>query len=308
MKGHRWGILMASPKIHQADPPSVELRVGASPAAWGGFTPLPRLLEGSKRLFAGLSIVILILVWGTACAPRQLKPVASVDPAPFLEAVNSRRVAFESGLSGSLELAFKNREQHFNSKVYIVAYPDGRFRLEIPGPFGGTHLIMASDNAEILAFYPGEGKAYRSTVDGRSINPHLPFPLPIDPSMLPAMIMGVFPEGGHTTGAQAHLMDSGEKQLQTTVGAYHGELQYTYLFGKGSGNRLRQVAVKGEGMEVSVRTARDNGNLPRDFTITLTEGVLKGEWDSVALFRGDETDLWLHFPDSVPITDLEAPP
>ncbi len=257
-----------------------------------------------RRYYWG-AIIVLLVAWGTACAPRQIKPVAAIDPAPLLEKIYTRRMAFEQGLSGTVELVFYGKKR-FNGKVYIVAYPDGRFRLEVPGPFGGTHLVMASDNTEILAFYPGENRAFRSVVDGKSINPHLPFPLPVDPTILPAMIMGVFPEGGRTTGAEAHLMDSGEKRLQTA--AADGRFQYTYFFGKGSDNRLRQVMVRGEDMEVSVRTFMDNGHLPRDFTITLTEGILKGKWDSVTSFKGNGADLWPRLPDSVPVTDLEASP
>ena len=118
--------------------------------------------------------------------------------------------------------------------------------------------------------------------------------------------MGVFPGSDDRSGAQAHLMDSGEKQL--LIAAADGGLQYTYLFGKGSDSRLRQVTIRGENMEVSVRTFGDNGHLPRDFTITLTEGILKGEWDSVAPFKGDGAALWPRLPDSVAVTDLEASP
>ena len=262
--------------------------------------------NSSNRLFARLSIVIVLLVaWGTACAPRQIKPVSAIDPAPLLERINTRQIAFEQGLSGTLELAFYGKKR-FNGKAYIVAYPDGRFRLEVPGLFGGTHLVMASDNTEILAFYPGKSRAYRSVANGRSLNPHLPFPLPVDPARLPALIMGVLPGSSDLSGAQAHLMDSGEKQLQ--IAAADGGLQYTYLFGKGSDSRLRQVTIRGEDVEVSVRTFGDNGHLPRDFTITLTEGILKGEWDAVAPFKGDGSVLDLHLPDFIQITDLEASP
>ncbi len=243
---------------------------------------------------------------GTACAPRQIKPVAIIDPAPLLEVVNARRMAFEKGLSGNLELAFKKGKQRFKGKVYIVAYPDGQFRLEVPGTLGSTLLVMASDNQEILAFYPGENRAFRSAVDGRSINPHLPFPLPVDPTMLPALIMGVFPEVSSASGAEAHLMDSGEKLLQT--GSGDTGLQFTYLFAKGPGDNLRKITIRGKDLEVSVHTRLKPDHLPRDFNLTLVDGVLKGEWDSVAPFGGDMADLKLRLPKSVTVTDLEASP
>ena len=263
--------------------------------------------NSSKRHFARLSIaIILFMAFGTACAPRQIKPVAAIDPAPLFEVVNTRQMAFEKGLSGSLELTFRNDKKRFKGRVYIVAYPDGRFRLEVPGTLGSTLLVMASDNREILAFYPGENRAFRSAVDGRAINPHLPFPLPVDPTILPALIMGVFPEGHDASGAEAYLMDSGEKLLQT--GSGDSGLQFTYLFDKGPGDSLREITIRGRDMVVSVRTHLKPDHLPRDFNLTMAEGVLKGEWDSVAPFGGDEANLGLRLPESIPVTDLEASP
>ncbi len=258
----------------------------------------------SKRLFARLTVIILTMALGTACAPRQVKLVALIDPAPLLEVVNARQLAFEKGLSGSLELSFKNSKQRFKGRVYIVAYPDGRFRLEVPGTLGSTLLVMANDNREILAFYPGEKRAYRSTVTGRSINPHLPFPLPVDPTLLPALIMGVFPGDDGVSVAEAHLMDSGEKLLQTV--SRDTGLQFTYLFDKGPGHSLRKITVRGREFEVTVHTRRKSDHLPLDFILTLAEGVLKGEWDSVKPFGGDEAAIKLHLPESVSVTDLEA--
>ena len=252
-------------------------------------------------------MVLMLLVIGTAaCAPRQIKPVALIDPAPLLEVVNARQIVFEKGLSGSLDLSFKNGKQRFNSRVYIVAYPDGRFRLEIPGFLGDTYLVMVSDNNEILAFYPGQSKAFRSSVDGRSLNPHLPFPLPVDPTRLPALLMGVFSGSDHPADVEAHLMDSGEKLLRTVSG--DTGMQYNYLYDKGNSARLRKITIRGKGVEVTVRTASEPNHLPQDFDITLPEGVLRGEWDSVAPFEGDRTVLELPLPASVTVTDLEISP
>ena len=166
------------------------------------------------------TIIVLITLLAAGCAPRLIKPVGLTDPVPLLEVVNTRSLILEKGLSGTLELTFKNPQRHFNSRAYILAYPDGRFRLEIPGLLGGTVLVMVNDGREILAFYPGENRAFRSTVDGRSINPHLPFPLPVDPAILPALIMGVTPPGdGDTVSrARAWLLESGKRLLLTEPG------------------------------------------------------------------------------------------
>jgi hypothetical protein len=243
---------------------------------------------------------------GAGCAPRQIRPVADIDAAPLLETLNSRRKAFERGLSGTLDLTFQDGEDRFGSRAYIVAYPDGPFRLEVPAPLGGTALVMTSDNSEILAFYPGKGKAFRSAVDGVSMTPHIPFGLPLDPSMLPSLIMGVFPGGGPPVSPRAYLMDSGQMLLQ--VGWEDNDLQYTYLFDGGPDFRLRSITIRGQGLEVLLKTFQGSDDLPLDFTITLADGALKGQWDSVSAFSGRETDLDLRLPDGVPVTDLEASP
>jgi hypothetical protein len=250
------------------------------------------------------TITVLIVLLAAGCAPRMFKPVGLVDPVPLLEVVNTRRLTLEKGLSGTLELAFKNHERRFNSRVYIVAYPDGRFRLEIPGLLGGTILVMVNDGREILAYYPGENRAFRSAVDGRSINPHLPFPLPVDPTLLPALIMGVTPPGDTVSGARAWLLESGERLLLTEPGK--SGLRYRYLFNRGAENALREITVRGNDMEVSIGTREGARYLPREFEITLAEGVLKGQW--VEPFGGNETVLDLNLPVHVPVTDLEASP
>lgn len=251
-------------------------------------------------------IIILLTALGTACAPRQIKPVAVMDPAPLLDAVYTRNETLERGLSGILELAYKDGKQRFNGKVYIVAFPDGRFRLEVPALLGGTLLVMASDRVEIFAYYPGEGKAFRSKVDGRSLNPYLPFPLPVDPTMLPALIMGALPDSDAPSDAEAWLMDSGEKLLRITPS--DSGLQFGYLFARGRVDRLREITILGWDLKVLVRTGPDPDYLPGDFDLALSEGVLKGEWDSVSPFGGDEEALGLRIPDHVPVTDLEALP
>lgn len=252
------------------------------------------------------TLVVLILAVLAGCAPRQIKPVSAVDPVPLLEKINTRRTAFEKGLSGSLDLSYADGKHRYSSRVYIVAYPDGPFRLEIPAPLGGTAMVMVSDNEEILAYYPGEGKAFRSRVDGRSINPYLPFPLPLDPSMLPSLIMGVSPPGTSATAASAWLMDSGEKLLKVRW-ADKG-LQSTYLFGKGPDRGITEITTQGDRLKVSLDTMPGDSELPEDFTIALADGVLKGQWDSVAPFTGNAAVLELRLPANVPITDLEALP
>lgn len=254
----------------------------------------------------GIVIIALTTVLGAACAPRQIKPVAATDPAPLLNAVRMRESTLDRGLSGTLELAYKNGRERFKGSVYIVAYPDGRFRLEVPAPLGGTFLVMTSDSKEILAFYPGRNRAFRSEVDGRSINPYLPFPLPLDPGVLPALIMGVLPAEDTAVKAQAWLMDSGEKLLRVIPDGK--DLQFDYLFDAELKERIRKITARGRDLQVSLRIGPGPDQLPADFELLLPEGTLSGQWDSVAPFTGEKASLVLRIPDSVTITDLEALP
>lgn len=251
-------------------------------------------------------IIIFILALGTACAPRQIKPVAVIDPSPFLHIVDERQAALEKGISGTLELTFKNSRRRFKGRVYTVALPDGQFRLEVPTPLGGTHLVMTNDNKRILAYYPDENKAFTSNVKGRSIDPHLPFPLPLDPAVLPILIMGVFPDEAGSVKSEAHLMDSGAKRL--IVHEENHGLRYEFLFNEENGERLQGYTVKGEYGQILVRTEPGPPYLPADFILTTEKGTLKGEWDSITPFKGDDKALEISLPEQMPVTDLEALP
>ncbi|MDT8395947.1 MAG: hypothetical protein RRA32_05825 [bacterium] len=254
-----------------------------------------------------LAILLLLnILSSSACAPRQLRPIATIDHTPLLEAVQERRSILETGLSGTLEMDFKGGERRFRGKSYIVAYPGGRFRLEIPGPWGSTYLVMTCDGREVLAYYPEEGKAFRSLAEGRSVNPHLPFPLPVDPIMIPALFMGVFPDGGEVSKASASLMDSGVKSLRAGWG--DTQLQFHYLFAKGSDSVLTEVTAHEKDMRLIVHTGENPPYLPRDFSLTFPDASLKGQWRQAALFKGSEADLELRIPGHVTVIDLEEMP
>jgi len=252
-------------------------------------------------------LLVLGILFASACTPRQLRPVATVDHTPFLKAVTERRSTLETGISGTLELDIKRGDKHFRGKSYIVAYPNGHFRLEIPGPWGSTVLVMTSDGNEILAYYPEKAKAYRSLAVGRSLNPYLPFSLPVDPSMIPALMMGIFPATEKITEeiseANATLMDSGEVKLQARWEASGPGLDY--LFAKGSDSSLSMITAVQNDMFLKVMTDLTPPHLPRSFTLTSSDASMKGEWKSASLFKGTETDLGFQIPDNVTVIDLE---
>jgi hypothetical protein len=253
-----------------------------------------------------LTVVCLLTLPVVACAPHQIQPVADIDPSPLLETVTYRQTAFESGVSGTLEMDFKQGKKHFRGSVFIVAFPDGRFRLEVPGPLGNTLLIMANNGHEVLAYYPEKGKAYRSVSDGPSLNPHLPFPLPVEANTLTPLLLGIIPEGMSISQLNAFLLQSGEKQL--LAGSNNGGLQLTYLFTREPSVALRIVKASKKDMDIVVTTQKTPPYFPEGFVLATPDANLKGEWEKVAFFDGDETILQLNVPASVHVTDLEGYP
>jgi len=254
------------------------------------------------RMCRLLTVASLISLTAASCAPRQIKPVADIDPLPLIERVTQRRKAFERGLSGILELDLRQGKKRFRGKAYIVAFPDGRFRLEVPGPMGSTLMIMADNGDGLLAYYPEEGIAYRSFAGGPYTNPHLPFPLPVGPDEVTTLMMGIYPQGTDISETGAVLLDSGEKRLR--VATNDDGLQHIYLFTREPVAALRLIRAQGQDLELEVTTKTVPPHFPHRFVIVFPDASVKGVWESVDLFNGDESVLQLNIPESVPITDL----
>jgi hypothetical protein len=255
----------------------------------------------SHRLLTAIGLLMITVL---ACAPRQIRPIANIDPTPLLEAVADRNIEFEQGLSGTLEMDFKHGKKRFRGRAFTIAFPDGRFRFEVPGPLGSTFLIMTYNGHEVLAYYPDEGKAYRSVGDGSSINPYLPFPLPVEMSTLVSLLMGIPTEESVISETQAFLLESGEKQLWVRSG--EEGLQFMYLFTKDPAVALRLVKARENSMTLVVTTRKVPPYFPDGFTLTLPDAELRGQWENVAFFDGDATVLQLNIPLSVHVTDLEG--
>jgi hypothetical protein len=254
-----------------------------------------------------LTIACTVIFTTTACAPRQILPVRSIDPAPLVEAVQHRRSVLDKGVSGILEMNFKQGNRRFHGRAYVIAFPDGRFRLEIPGFMGSTLLIMTSDGKGLLAYYPGEGKAYRSEPTGRSLDDHLPFPLPVDAAMVPSLLLGVYPEGEDSPETQeASLLNSGEKRLQAVWGT--SGIRFIHIFSGGDPGSLKTIQALLGDMKLEVTTEKAPPHLPRGFTLAFKETNLKGKWEEAALFTGNDSAVRLKVPESVPVIDLGPPP
>lgn len=253
-----------------------------------------------------LTIFCLIITISAACAPRQVRPVSEIDPSTMFERIQSRRDSFGKGLSGVLETEFKQDRRHFRGKAYIIAFPDGAFRLEIPGPMGSTLMVMVNNGKEVKAYYPEKGKAYLSDTDGVSINPHLPFPLPVETGMLTALLLGTVPEGDNFIAIKAHLLESGERRL--TAECEGSGLKFTYTFEEGQNYALRLVTARGNGVDLEVTTRRVQPYLPETFELAFPDIRISGSWEKISFFDGDATVLNLDIPGSVTVTDLRDLP
>jgi hypothetical protein len=224
----------------------------------------------------------------------------------MLETVLHRRIALGKGISGILESDFKQADKRFRGKAYIIAFPEGPFRLEIPGPFGSTTVVMINNGQEVTVYYPREGKAFISRTDSLSIKPHLPFPLPVDTGMLAALLMGTVPDGNNISATKGFLLESGEKQLWTRSDPEG--LEFNYFFTKGQAGVLRRVSARGSGFDLEVTTQKTPPHLPAAFTFTTPDATIKGAWEKAVMLGGDETVLQLDIPESVTITDLRDQP
>jgi hypothetical protein len=252
-----------------------------------------------------LAVFFLLAIAIPGCAQRQLRPVADIDPTPLLETVSERNALFEQGLSGVLEMDFRQGKKRFRGRAFIIAFPDGRFRLEIPGPLGSTFLIMTYDGDKVLAYYPEEGRAYRSYRDSPTINPYLPFPLPIKMGAIVSLLMGTPAVENASAEIRAFLLESGEKQLLLRS---DDGVQMSYLFTGGPTAALRVVKAQETSMEMVVTTRKIQPYFPSRFVINLPDADMRGQWESVAFFDDDETVLQPDIPGSVHVNDLKGTP
>jgi len=249
-----------------------------------------------------LTAAFLIITTCAACVPRQVRPVSQINPSAMLEEVTQRRDTLESGLSGILETDFREGRRRFGGKAYIVAFPDGPFRLEIPGQMGNTLMVMVNDGEEVVVYYPGKETAYISPVDDPSINEHLPFPLPVGTCALAPLLLGTTSAADDSTGIKGYLLDSGEKRLWT--GDDGSGLEFSYLFSGEQSPALRLVSAHGKGIELEVTTRKTPPYLPDRFTLTFQGTTITGSWEKAELFTGDRDILRIDLPGSVSVRDL----
>jgi len=252
-----------------------------------------------------LSLAFVLIVFTTACAPRSIYPERDLDPSPLLQAMTTRQTTFKAGVSGTIEILYRGTDGNFRGKAHIIVFPDGPFRIEIPGLMGSTLVIMASDGREVLIYYPGEGVAFRGPAKGLSLGSRLPFPLPVDAAAVPPLLLGSFPGYTHPGNPRSSLLSSGERTLRIT-GDGTGP-QFKFLFSKKDPPALHAYHCSYDNLRLEATTARIPPFFPEAFTVTLPDAELKGKWEKAGLFKKDASALKFKIPGSVPITELEAP-
>ncbi|MBN2720716.1 MAG: hypothetical protein JXR72_06415 [Proteobacteria bacterium] len=245
-----------------------------------------------------------MILAAAACAPRDLYPERSIDPAPLMEAVRNRGEILRAGVSGTILIRYRGAEGRFSGKTYVTALPGGPFRLEIPGFLGNTLAAIVSDGTQVLAYYPEEARAFRSPARGHAVGIHLPFPLPLEAAALPSLILGVLPEEGNPERIRAAILNTGERILQVREGGTGTE--FTFLFRKDTLD-LHSYRCSLGGLDFQGTTQGRTPFLPEAFRFEFSDARIEGEWEAIGLFKGEASALKLRIPTSVPIVDLEDP-
>jgi outer membrane lipoprotein-sorting protein len=248
-------------------------------------------------------ILTIALLLSAGCAGRDsFTATARIEPGVLLEALEQRRNELSTGITGELDMDFKDPSRHHRGDGYITLTPSGKFRLEVPGAFGSTVLLMVSDGLTTVVYYPSESRAYRTTGPGDQLAPFLPFPMPFDPSSLSGMLTGtVSPDDHEVTAYEAA---SGERLLvfeDSTVS------QYRYLFSGGLVPHISRLWVTLEEGELTVEFSRSDPWLPDRFRYTNGDTRMKGRFQWVRIAENlDGSVFTLDLPGNVTLRELGA--
>lgn len=256
-----------------------------------------------RRHRPALPLLLAGLLLAVSCARTQtMTYVSSLEPAPFLELLE-RRTAAIAGLSAEMEMDFRDNERRFRGRAYLMLAADGRFRIEVPGPWGSTALVMVSDGEDLWAYYPEKNRAYRSALDGRSLSPYLPFPFEMDLRRLPAALAGVLPADRAWSGPRAFLLSSGQAALLLDLGGREGR----YTFSGGLAGELARLEVPGGQGSLMVDFAGQSPSLPHLFEYRASGALLKGRLEDVRVVADPPERSFLPpQPSDMPVLDLEA--
>ena len=232
-------------------------------------------------------ILAIALLFSAGCAKRDVFLASQrTDPAPLVEIIQSRSEAANLGITGELAMDFRDTKRHFRGDGYIILTPAGNLRLEIPGLFGSTVLLMVSDETGTTVYYPSDSIAYRTSSSEQGLSSLLPFPMPLAPSTLAEILTGtVFPVAGSEQVA-AFEGESGKKLL--TFSDDTGT-DYRYLFSNGPSPRLSELSVTLDKGKLVVSFSPEENQLIESFRYTNGDIRMKGTLQRVK-FSGDSAN------------------
>lgn len=250
-----------------------------------------------------LYTLFLVIVLLSACAaPREIIHVRSIDPSPYIDTLK-KRSSLSGGFATTMHMNFRGADRNFQGKVYLlIAFPE-KFRLEVPGWMGSTLLVMVNDGENVWAYYPEEGTSYRSSAHGLSISPYLPFPLPIDPALIPLLFAGGLPDDVEDRSLRAYELESGRSVLYIEK---PGAETLRYIFSGGEFPGLMELKADIRGGTYTVTSFQDASELPTEFQYSSDGGDLKAKLkDSRPLSDVPLTTFQSPVPPGIPTRDLE---
>ncbi|TNF45309.1 hypothetical protein EP232_06125 [bacterium] len=248
------------------------------------------------------SLALVVLLLSACAAPREIRHVRSTDPSPFIDALKERN-SLADGFATTMHMDFRGEEKKFQGKAYLlIAYPE-RFRLEVPGWMGSTLLVMVNNGADVWAYYPEEGTSYRSSARGLSISPYLPFPLPIDPALIPLLITGALPEDVEYWSARAYELESGQTALYLEK---PGKETLRYIFSRDETPYLIEFRADVRDGTFTLTNSRDTPHLPTEFRYRSAKGALNAKLKDSRSLDNVSTDTFQSpIPPGIPMRDLE---
>jgi outer membrane lipoprotein-sorting protein len=248
------------------------------------------------------TLVLFVLLLSACSAPREIRHAGSIDPSPFINALKERS-SLAGGFATTMHMDFRGEGKKFQGKVYLlIAYHD-MFRLEVPGWMGSTLLVMVNNGENVWAYYPEEGTSYRSSAHGLSISPYLPFPLPIDPALIPFLITGALPDNVEYRSARAYELESGGTVLYLEK---PGVETLRYIFSHGETPHLVELRADNRNGIFILINSPDTPHLPIEFRYRSADGELKARLKDSRLMNDVSPDTFQSpIPPGIPMRDLE---
>jgi hypothetical protein len=260
-------------------------------------------MKAARLVFA---VVILL---SAGCAGKDpFLAMQRTDPLPLVQVIESRGEAAAGGITGSLAMDFRDARRHFRGDGYVVLTPAGKLRLEIPGLFGSTVLLMVSDETGTTVYYPSDAIAWHTSSTERGLGSLLPFPMPLAPSTLAEILTGTVSPVNGAEPIIAYEGTSGQKLLtfSDSAGRY-----YRYLFLNGPTPALSELAVTLDNGELTVSFSPGKTQLIESFRYSNGEIRMKGTLRNMKFAKypaGDSerrSPFSLELPRGVTVRELE---